>query len=63
MYEGEESEGSSIWLLDIGCLNHMTGRKNLFFSLDESMRHTVKLGNDKEVEVLGKGSVVIMMQG
>lgn len=41
----------------------MTGRKILFYSLEESVNHKVKLGDDMEVEVLGKGSVLVKMVG
>ncbi|XP_039133748.1 uncharacterized protein LOC120270743 [Dioscorea cayenensis subsp. rotundata] len=54
VHGGDDRVISSLWLLDSGCSNHMTGDKNLFHSLDESVKHTVKLGNDRDVEVLGK---------
>lgn len=31
-----ESASSSIWLVDNGCSNHMTGNRKLFMSFDES---------------------------
>lgn len=52
----------SIWLLDSGCSSHMTGRKELFFKLDENQRHVVKLGDNKEMQVAGKGSVAVTTQ-
>lgn len=39
----------SMWLLNSGCSNHMTGRKELFYKLDESQKHVVKLGDNKEI--------------
>jgi len=39
----------SIWLLDSGCSSHMTGRKELFYKLDETQMHAVMLGDNKEI--------------
>lgn len=54
---GEQS--SSVWLIDSGCSNHMTGDKSLFSSFDESLSITVRLGNDKEMKVCGEGTVAV----
>lgn len=51
----EPREG--IWFLDSGCSNHMTGARVWFIKLDESFRHTVKLGNDIRLNVRGIGDV------
>ena len=45
---------TSVWLLDSGCSNHMTGNKDLVANFDKSMKTEVKLGTDKTVEVDGK---------
>lgn len=63
VYNGEVGDNSLIWLLDSGTSNHMTGRKNLFYQLDEKIYQKVKLGDDKEVEVLGRGSVAVYVNG
>ncbi|XP_026397112.1 uncharacterized protein LOC113291839 [Papaver somniferum] len=42
------------WYLDTGCSNHMCGRKDLFESLDESVRSTVKFGNSSTISSYGK---------
>ncbi|KAJ4789254.1 polyprotein [Rhynchospora pubera] len=55
----EESEVSHIWFLDSGCSNHMTGFKHLFEELDETYKKTVKLGDNKDIHVEGKGIVVV----
>lgn len=54
-----ESTASSAWLVDSGCSNHMTGRRNLFISLDETQKVSVRLGNDKEMMVQGVGVVSV----
>lgn len=59
------TDGSeSVWFLDSGCSNHMTGTKSLFKELDESQKSEVRLGDDKTMQVEGKGTVAIKtMQG
>ena len=42
-------EGEGIWFLDSGCPNHMTGDKTWFVELDESFKHTVRLGNSSKL--------------
>ena len=49
-----------IWYLDSGCSNHMTGTLNLFSSLDNSVQTDVTLGNNVQVNVLGKGTFDIL---
>ncbi|XP_074378095.1 uncharacterized protein LOC141719617 [Apium graveolens] len=46
-----------VWFLDSGCSNHMSGDKELFSSLNENFRHSVKLGNNTRMKVVGKGSI------
>lgn len=46
-----------MWYLDSGCSNHMTGDKKWFIELDHTFRHSVKLGNDSRMAVMGKGNV------
>jgi hypothetical protein len=48
---------SDLWFVDSGCSNHMTGTKSLFQELDETKKITVQLGNKKEMQVEGKGTV------
>lgn len=40
----------------------MTGDKSLFSSLDESLRVSVRLGDNKEMKVLGVGTVSVSTQ-
>lgn len=44
---------STVWLINSECSNHMTGDKLLFNNLDESLKVTVRLGDDKEMKVCG----------
>lgn len=43
--------------LDSGCSNYVSGKKELFFDLDEIFRETVKLGNYFSIVVKEKGNV------
>lgn len=47
------------WLVDSGCFNHMTGRKEMFTELDKTKKMNVKLGDDREIKVEGKGVVAL----
>lgn len=55
----QESSTEEIWYLDSGCSNHMTGRKDIFISLDESHQNVVKTGDNKMLEVKGKGDILV----
>ncbi|KAL4388518.1 hypothetical protein GQ457_09G024580 [Hibiscus cannabinus] len=56
------SGDGDIWYLDTGCSNHMCGKKELFFSLDETVKSTVKFGNNSNIPILGKGRVAIRLK-
>ncbi|KAH7655517.1 RNA-directed DNA polymerase protein [Dioscorea alata] len=58
-----ETQPNSVWLVDSGCSNHMTGDRTLFSSLDESLKINVRLGDNKEMKVLGIGVVTVHTQG
>jgi len=55
------AEKGEMWYLDSGCNNHMTGNKSLFCVLDEVFREKVKLGNDSNMSVMGKGSIQMLV--
>ena len=42
-----------------GCSNHMTGKRSIFCNMDESLKLQVRLGNDKCVQIEGKGTIAI----
>jgi transposase InsO family protein len=56
----EASNNHDLWLLDSGCNNHMTGNKDFFSSLDSSVTSQIKLGDDYQKKVLGKGVVFVL---
>lgn len=61
--EKQEDTRKRAWFLDSGCSNHMSGDKELFVSMDEKFKHSVKLGNNKRMEVIGKGNVKLVLNG
>lgn len=58
-----EANGEDVWFLDSGCSNHMCGDRTMFSQLDEKIWHSVKLGNNTKMNVLGKGSVKLLLNG
>ncbi|XP_013613882.1 PREDICTED: uncharacterized protein LOC106320064 [Brassica oleracea var. oleracea] len=57
----DECDGNmSIWYLDNGASNHMTGKKEFFSNLDESIKGKVKFGDGSNVEIVGKGSITFI---
>ncbi|XP_022991800.1 uncharacterized protein LOC111488339 [Cucurbita maxima] len=56
-------EREVIWFLDSRCSNHMTWDKTWFVELDESFKHTVRLGNSSKLAVEGRGSVRFKVKG
>lgn len=57
-----QAPSSSVWLVDSGCSNHMTGDRSLFDSLDGAQKISMRLGIDKEMVVEGVGTVYIRTQ-
>ena len=60
-YQATEKHCSTdLWLLDIGCKNHMTGNKSLFSSLDSFVVMNIKLGDGFLVPAKGKGTIHVL---
>ncbi|KAM0029839.1 putative RNA-directed DNA polymerase [Helianthus debilis subsp. tardiflorus] len=57
----KDEGSSSVWFIDSGCSNHMTGHKGIFKSLDDKKKIDVKMGNGKGIQVEGKGVVKLNM--
>ena len=49
----------SLWYLDTGATNHMTGRQNLFCDLDESASGFVKFEDNSRIQIKGRGNIEI----
>jgi len=56
----EASNNHDLWLLYSGWNNHMTGNKGLFSSLASYVTSQIKLGDDYQKKVLGKGVVSVL---
>ncbi|KAD5960996.1 hypothetical protein E3N88_12469 [Mikania micrantha] len=57
-----EFTNPSLWFVDSGCSNHMTSAKGSFVMLNASFKISVRLGDKKNLEVEGKGTVQILMK-
>ena len=60
LYEAKQEDA---WFLDLGCSNDMSGDRAMFSELDERFQHVVKLGNTTKMNVIGKGSVKLLLNG
>lgn len=49
---------AGVWYLDSGASSHMTGCRNMFTTLDESVHGTVRFGDGSVVKIQGRGTVV-----
>ena len=54
------TEKNNMWYLDSGCSNHMTGNKNWFTKLDESVEKVIKFADDRHIKSGGKGDISII---
>ncbi|GJZ29117.1 zinc finger, CCHC-type containing protein [Tanacetum coccineum] len=50
---------ASIWYLDNGASNHMTGTKSHFRDIDENITGRIRFGDGSYVEIKGKGSILL----
>ena len=57
------SEGATsdlaLWYLDTGATNHMTGRKELFTKLGDSVTGSVKFGDNSRIQIKGRGEIEV----
>ncbi|KAL0288213.1 UNVERIFIED_CONTAM: Retrovirus-related Pol polyprotein from transposon TNT 1-94 [Sesamum calycinum] len=63
--KGEEREQheTDMWFLDSGCNNHMCGKREYFSDFDEKFTDSVKLGNNLNMVVNGKGNIRLKING
>ena len=57
-FEGA-SPDPTLWYLDTGATNHMSGCRNYFCDLDESTTRFVKFGDNSRIQIEGKGVIQI----
>ncbi|GJT41272.1 ribonuclease H-like domain, reverse transcriptase, RNA-dependent DNA polymerase [Tanacetum coccineum] len=55
----KETNKDSLWYLDNGASNHMTGIREHFKELDEKVSGKVRFGDGSYIEIKGKGSILI----
>ncbi|GJW49733.1 zinc finger, CCHC-type containing protein [Tanacetum coccineum] len=55
----KETNMDSLWYLDNGASNHMTGMRDHFKELDEKVSGKVRFGDGSYIEIKGKGSILI----
>nr|GEZ82661.1 zinc finger, CCHC-type [Tanacetum cinerariifolium] len=53
------SGDASMWYLDNGASNHMTGTKSHFKDIDESVLGRIRFGNGSYVQIKGRGSILL----
>lgn len=58
-----EAKRQDAWFLDSRCSNHICGDRTMFNELDEKFRHSVKLGNNAKMDVMGKVSLKFLLNG
>ena len=58
-----EAVYEQVWYLDSGCSNHMCGTREWFVELDSEFRQQVKLGDDRRMQVEGRGSLRMEING
>lgn len=61
--ETNNAKREEVWFLDSGCSNHMCGKRQCFSDFDGTYRHSVKLGNNTRMEVMGKGNIWLKLEG
>lgn len=62
-YVSSQSISGKIWYLDSACSNHLTREKDKFKELDETYKATVRLGDDKEIQIEGIGTIAVSING
>ncbi|KAL8116958.1 hypothetical protein AgCh_023220 [Apium graveolens] len=59
-YKEDEKSKKNVWYLDSGVSNHMTGHKELFTEIDDTISGEVTFGDSSKIPVKGKGTITIM---
>ncbi|CAM8944369.1 unnamed protein product [Rhodiola kirilowii] len=50
-------DAKNVWYLDNGTSNHMSGNRDFFTDLDETVTGMVRFGDDSRITIQGKGSI------
>ena len=49
-----------LWFVHSVCSNHMSGMKSIFKELDKTLKSTVRLGDNNDLQAEGKGTVAMI---
>ncbi|KAG7578131.1 Zinc finger CCHC-type [Arabidopsis thaliana x Arabidopsis arenosa] len=55
-----QSDGNNVWYLDNGASNHMSGNREYFSKIDETITGKVRFGDDSRIDIKGKGSILFV---
>ena len=58
-HTSNNDDKGGVWYVDSGCSNHMSSAKSIFRTLDETAKTKVRLGDGKQLEVEGRGTIAI----
>lgn len=60
VYSVAQEKQKDIWILDLGCNNHMTRNIEIFSNLDESVKSKVTFETINKMFVMGKGNFIFL---
>ncbi|XP_050916694.1 uncharacterized protein LOC127131844 [Lathyrus oleraceus] len=56
------TEQTNMWYLDSRCSNHMSGNKNWFTKIDESVEKMIKFADGRHITSGGKGDIFVVIK-
>ncbi|KAG6486736.1 hypothetical protein ZIOFF_055315 [Zingiber officinale] len=59
LYSSANQPSKSVWYLDSGCSNHMTGNRDTFVKLDPNITSQIILGDGSRKSGKGKGDIAV----
>ena len=59
IYNIGEEGSPEVRYLDSGCSNHISGNESLFSFIDKTFKSKIKMGNNRTIPIVGKGSIMV----